>query len=189
MESIVIQELLILSWEESALWELHWAVNAMFPEENESKNLDRAIEVASWLRDTKRIDFLSENSEKERSIKENKEMLLKHDTWKLDEWKDAILVVRTDLGDAFSVDSGNKFLKSLSTDGFSRNGKQYTLSPKALAALKRHEFRHVIRTLGMPPVTLKPGFLKHTDSWSKTQCIVHATTNTIADILPIDEST
>lgn len=188
MESIVIQEILILSWEESALWELHWAVNTMFPEENISKNLDRAIEVASWLRDTKRIDFLSENSEKEQSIKENKEMLLKHDTWQLEQWSDAILVFRTDLGNAFYADFENKFWPSLSTDGFSRIGKQYTLSARAWDALKRHEFRHVIRTLGMPPVTLKPGFLKHTDSWSKTQCIVHSKTNTIADISPIDDS-
>lgn len=189
MENIVIQEILVLIWEESSLWELHWAVNAMFPEESESKNLDRAIEVVSWLRDTKKIDFLSENSEKEKGIKEDKEILLKHDTWKLEKWRDAILIITTDLWDAFYADFENKFWPSLSKDGFSRKGKQYTLSARAWDALRRHEFRHVIRTLGMPPVTLKPGFLKHTDSWSKTQCIVHSTTNTIADISPIGEST
>ena len=186
MESIVIQELLVAVIEESGLWELHWAVNTIFPENDMGKNLTIAMECIIWLRDKMRITFYSKNLKQEKLAIEYIDFLSDENNWKPQAWNNAVFAMTTDLGDLYYTKFEEKFWPSIEKNGFLRNGKRYCFTQYSFNILKKVQFRHVVRTLGIPSTTIDNNFVKHTDLFSHTQCIVDTRTNLITDILHVE---
>jgi hypothetical protein len=182
MEDIVIQEFLILSWEESTLCHFHAAINAMFPEEDSEKNLTLAIEVITWLHKTGRIQFFSSLTDQEEIPIKDTTFLRNRNFWKQDEEWSSIWCITTDLGDIYYAEFENKFWESIEKDGFLRNGTRYFFTHHSFDALKKIQFRHVVRTLGMPATTIVNNLVKHVDLFSHTECIVDTKINLITDI-------
>lgn len=189
MEKIVVSQLFLASEEEVPLWELPYSIHTIFPENTKQQNLNIAQEAIIWMYDTGKIDFTSDNKELN-SLFLNDKLFLHHlENWTPNisySYDDALLVMITDKGNAYYEEFRKKFIQSIVEHGLIRRGKKYRLSPNIITLFKKiktHFFvSNLVRTLGIPPITLDENFVQHTDDLTRTRCVVDTRTDTIIDI-------